>query len=99
VGDDTISGLGGDDLLIGDCSLVPDHFAFEGPCAPSDEGTDALDGGAGTDTCLDGETLASCESTALSVAAPVGSAHVSRPHSVRFHEIRSDLQAELELAG
>jgi Ca2+-binding RTX toxin-like protein len=50
-GNDQIFGLAGDDLLEGDGD----------PGAPS--GTDTIDGGDGNDTCLNGETLTSCEST------------------------------------
>lgn len=52
-GSDQILGLAGDDLLDGDA----------GPDGDPLPGTDTIDGGDGADTCLNGETLANCEST------------------------------------
>jgi hypothetical protein len=62
-GDDRIEGRGGDDILIGACALVEDHFFLEPPC--EDDGSDTLDGGTGTDRCLEGESNTSCELTTL----------------------------------
>jgi Ca2+-binding RTX toxin-like protein len=64
-GDDTIEGRGGDDILIGACALVEGHFFLEPPC--EDDGNDTLDGGDGTDRCLEGETNTSCESLTSAV--------------------------------
>jgi Ca2+-binding RTX toxin-like protein len=63
-GADTIVGGGGDDSLIGDCAAVPGHFFYENvfDCSKASR-PDTLDGGLGTDLCLDGETLAACEVT------------------------------------
>jgi RTX calcium-binding nonapeptide repeat (4 copies) len=52
-GSDSILGLAGDDHLDGD------GVSDGGPLP----GTDTVDGGDGTDTCLNAETLANCEST------------------------------------
>ena len=62
-GDDRIEGRGGDDILIGACALVEGHFFLEPPC--EDDGSDTLDGGTGTDRCLEGESNTSCELTTL----------------------------------
>lgn len=73
-GDDTIEGRGGDDILIGACAEVEGHFLLESPC--EDDGDDTLDGGEGTDRCLEGETVTSCEMTS---AAAWRRADVSEP--------------------
>ena len=64
-GADTIVGGGGDDSLIGDCAAVPGHFFYEDvfDCSKANR-PDTLDGGLGTDLCLEGETLEGCEVTA-----------------------------------
>jgi Ca2+-binding RTX toxin-like protein len=63
-GADTISGGDGDDILIGDCAGAPPHLYIEDAfdCSSPDH-PDHLDGGAGADLCLEGETDVSCEST------------------------------------
>jgi Ca2+-binding RTX toxin-like protein len=63
LGGDTISGGGGDEILIGDCAGVLPHFLYEEifDCSSPDL-PDDLDGGAGDDLCLEGEALNSGES-------------------------------------
>jgi Ca2+-binding RTX toxin-like protein len=61
-GDDTISGLAGDDELIGE------GFGF-----PAGEGNDTLDGGDGNDAC-DGETETNCESDPSTETNPLAAA-------------------------
>jgi Ca2+-binding RTX toxin-like protein len=51
-GDDQLAGLAGDDFLDGDAGEDVDALS-----------NDTLDGGDDNDTCINGETLANCEST------------------------------------
>jgi hypothetical protein len=51
-GDDTINGLAGDDLLVGD-QLFDLNY---------DNGADTIDGGEGTDVCLQADDESNCES-------------------------------------
>ncbi|CAN5449161.1 hypothetical protein BH10ACT11_BH10ACT11_04190 [soil metagenome] len=64
-GGDTISGAGGKDMLIGDCGPASGaHFFFEDVFDCSSPGSpDTLDGGGGTDSCSEGETVIACESS------------------------------------
>jgi Ca2+-binding RTX toxin-like protein len=68
-GADTIGGGGGGDSLIGDCGTVPGHFFYEDvfDCSKPNR-PDSLDGGMGTDICLEGEELTACEVTTPSTA-------------------------------
>jgi Ca2+-binding RTX toxin-like protein len=67
-GGDSISGGGGDDILLADCSKPknsePRHLFYELPfdCSSAKD-PDTLDGGADDDKCVDGETVAGCEKT------------------------------------
>jgi Ca2+-binding RTX toxin-like protein len=79
-GSDNIDGLGGDDFLDGD-------FFDEGAVFP---GTDDLDGGTGTDTCVNGEVETNCE------ADPAPTAR-RKTEERRLLEVHRYLQMESQL--